>query len=434
MRYLLFVLVAAAALAPAGAQEFKVKDEKKDDKKEVLTTVSEIAGKGIEQWIKEIGSKDPSKRENAMRTVLLFGPAKAYQAVPALIAELKRHSATSPIDMSVRVSGAAALSTALAGVKEPDPRYIKDAVAILRLFLRDPQAVVKMRALQALPRLGPEASAAIPEVILLVRDPDTWETRQAAIQTLAVLAADPKNLPPGNVLGALYKALHDSSSQVRLAALEALGRMGAPGDLSQKSGLLRELELASKDPDPNVQIVSHLAIMTAKQSITTDHLQAIAKMLKHPDVSVRGQATDALALAGNKGKPVAASLLPLLDDPSTGVVSKAMLALVRIEYSAAMPAIARLLKHPNVMLRVEAANTLGIAGPMGKAEAPALVMALDDPNAAVIASCIVALARLEYTGAVPALHKLIEDPKQSEDIKKAAKDAVDILQKMEKKK
>jgi HEAT repeat protein len=436
MRHVLLVLVAACCgTLPLSAQvKDDPKDDKKDDKKEVVTApVTEIAGKGLEQWIKEIGSTDPSKRENAMRTVLLFGPQKAYAAVPALIAQLKKHTPKNPIDLTVRSTGALSLSTALSGVKGPDPKYLRDTVAILRGFLKDPQAVVKMRALQALPRLGPDALAALPEVILLVRDPDTFETRQHAVQTLAALTADPKNLPDAKVLNALYKALDDSASQVRLAALQALARVGSVGELSQKTFMIRELEAAGRDPDPIVQIVSHLALMTVRQSITQDQLTAIARMLKHSDQTVRTQAAQALALAGAKGRTTGPSLLPLLDDPEPEVVSTAMSALVRLEYWLALPAIAKLLRHPNPALRAEAAKTLGSAGTTARSEAPAIMAALDDANSVVVASCIIALVRLEHTGAVPALLRLADDSKQGEEIKKAARDAAELIQKGDKK-
>src|SRR5262249_18727423 len=150
------------------------------------------AGKKLDYWIKEISSKDPSKRENAMRAVVGFGPAKAQQAVPAILAELKKHTAKQPIDLSVRASAAAALGTILSA-KDADPKHIKDAVTILRRLCRDEQVVVRIRAVQSLARLGPEAASAIPDVIAVAQDQDTWDAREAGLKTLTVLCqADSK--------------------------------------------------------------------------------------------------------------------------------------------------------------------------------------------------------------------------------------------------
>src|SRR5262245_39153732 len=106
MRIALSTLTVFAWLCAAGmAQDAK----KKDDKAQKPAEVTEVAGHDLKHWVGEIASKDPSKRELAMRMVLGFGPEKAQQAVPAVVAELKKHNKPVPIDLSVRVSGAVAL-------------------------------------------------------------------------------------------------------------------------------------------------------------------------------------------------------------------------------------------------------------------------------------------------------------------------------------
>jgi HEAT repeat protein len=524
MRYAMIALMAFCLGLPIGAQELK-QGAKKEAKPDVPPPITEIGGKNIEQWIKDIQASDPSRREVAIRTVLMFGPQKSYAAVPELLKELKKHTPNTPIDMNTRMNGATALAEALNGVKEPDPKYVKDAVAIMRRFLKDPQAPVKMRALQALPRLGAAAQSALPEVILLVRDPDTWETRQAAVQTLMVLAADPKKLPDGKVLYALYGSinspwgLHDSSNQVRLAAVQALAVLGVPGEMAQKSYLIHELEkVAAKDPEPLVQIYAHLALMTVKKAISYDQVAPIAKLLthrdvmvrrqaaaalgmagallqskdkkerdqaaaalglgsvkglnvasalinalddpdpgvvttcigalvsmnyhteaaltpiagllKHKDAAVRAQAAQALALAGPKARGAASLLIAGLDDPNPAVVGISMNALVQMKLSGAeLSPVAKMLKHSSALLRAQAAQALGQAGSEGSAVAPALIEALDDRDPGVVEACVIALAQLKYNGAVPALHRLAADLRQSEYLRKLALNAVELIQK-----
>ena len=373
MRPLLFALTAAFALGlTAGAQDAKKKDDKESSFKDRPPEITEVGGKGIEQWVKEIASKDPSKRETAMRTVLLFGPDKAYQAVPTLLQELKKHTDRTPIDLSVRLSGTTTLATILAGVKEPDPKHLKDGVAILRGFLKDNQVAVRHRAVQALPRLGPDSRAAVDDVIKLAADPDTWETRQAALQTLTVLAADPKAGPPVKVLNAVTRGLNDSSHQVRFAAVQALAVLGAPADAVARGGMVKTLEgVASRDADPSNRLWAHMAIMTVEQKITDDRLGAVAKMLRHDDAAVRLQAAQALSMAGPAATKVAT---------------------------------------------------------------PPLIAALTDADPAVVSGSIVALAQLGANSAIPSLRKLADDPMQVDTIKKAAADAIDHLQSAGKKK
>src|SRR5438128_194256 len=63
-----------------------------------------VAGRTLEYWISEISSRDQSKSQNAIRAVMLFGPERAYQAVPVILDRLKKHSPATrqPVDLSVR--------------------------------------------------------------------------------------------------------------------------------------------------------------------------------------------------------------------------------------------------------------------------------------------------------------------------------------------
>ncbi len=368
MRCIPFALAVAAWLGTAAAgQDLKKPDPSRTDDpaQKDDPPVHEVSGKTFDQWVREIHAKDPSRREAAIRTVVLFGPEKASKAVPEILFELKRHTPTTPVDTSVRVNGTLALGAILGDARDPDPKHCKDAVAILRGFLKDTQSIVRYRAAQALPRLGPEARAALPEVLTMVRDPETWETRQAALQALVVLAADAQGPPSPTMLNALTKALADPSHQVRFAALQAMAVVGTPGEVSAKTGMIRTLEgVATKDVDPSVQLWAHMALMTVKQAITNDHLLPIAKMLRHDDPAVRTQAAQALAMAG----------------------------------------------------------------PQAKATVGTVAAALNDPDPVVVGNCIIALTRMEASSAVPALRKLANDPTQNDALKKAAADAIEQIQ------
>ncbi len=420
MRYLLSAMLALGLCLPAAAQGAKTKEEKKEE-----GDVKEIAGKDIDQWIKELDSRDPSRRETAMITVLRFGPFRGYKAVPVLLAELKKHipEKNSHIDLSVRVSGTQTLVALLSGVKEPDPKYVKEAVTILKRFLKDSQAVVRICALKELPKLGPEARVAVPEVLALVKDFDTWGVRHAAIRSLTALTADPDKLPEPKIIQALCQRLHDDASHdVRMAALEALALLGTPGELSQKQYLIRELEIAAKDRDAQVQIYSHLALMTVKQSITGDQVVAISKLLSHSDVTVKKVSAQALALAASmlehkdkavkeqvaqalgltgKSKGVIPALLGGLDDPNPAVVVACLQTLALMKHvEAAQSSIANMLKHKDPAVRVQAAQTLGQAGIKAKAMGPLLLKGLDDPDADVKAACAIALVNMEYVNTI----------------------------------
>lgn len=365
MRYVLLAILAAALLAlPARAQVGKKKNSKTDTPPEMKEKkgketkgtpsqppeITEIAGKTIEQWTRAIHSKDPSRRAAAIRTILGFNSKRAYKAVPALIEELKKHRPGYPVDLSVRVTGAEVLATILSNTKDPDAKHVRDAVAILRGFLKDSQAIVRVRALQALPKLGPAARAALPEVKKLVRDPDTYEVRVAALLTLVPLAHEAKGPPAPDVLQTIYTALNkdrEHAAQVRYTALKALASLGVPGDLAQKAPIIRYLDsIAERDPDPSVQLWAHMALMTVKQSVTTEHLNPVARFLKHDDVVVRIQAAQALSMARTLGRPVAGSVLQGLEDTDPNVVVNCIIALVSMEDFAAIPTLQKIKNDP----------------------------------------------------------------------------------------
>ncbi len=323
------------------AQEPKKKDDKKDPPSEKEFVVHDIGGKSLDQWIDEISSKDPSKREAAMRTVLGFGPEKSQKALPALVAELKKHTLSSPIDISGRLSGMASISAILNSMKEPPPdKMLKDLAAIFRVMLKDDQALVRTRAVQLLPVIGPEAKSALPEVIATCAFPGTWEVRQAALQTLGVIGGD-KNGPDFNVGLALNKALLDNSYLVRFAALQAVGKLGPPTNPNQNSTMLRTLNsLATDKKDRGIQIWAHMALMTLKKKVTTEHLTPIKNLLSDEDAMIRSQAAQAIGMLGEEGKPAIPMLCSLLKDTEPeDVIGSCLVALGSIKADTAVKAI-----------------------------------------------------------------------------------------------
>ncbi len=225
--------------------------------------INQIGGKSLEEWIKEITSKDPSKGEKAIRTILLFGPDRAVDAVPILISQLKKHPKVVILDSRFRVHGIIALGIILGGAEKPDPKLIGDTVTVLTRFLvTDTQAIVQFRAAQGLGRIGPEAKPAIPKLIAAANDLSTWETREAAVTALGFIARDPKIAPTDEVLNALIKRLGDPASPIRLAAVKSLLWVGGSADPKKKAMLVKGLKFHTlNDPDPRVRIWGCLAIM-----------------------------------------------------------------------------------------------------------------------------------------------------------------------------
>src|ERR1035438_2165385 len=90
------------------------KDTSKEPKTPEYKEPTEVLGKTFSDWMKDMKSTDPSKREIAMKTIVQFGPKKAYEAVPEIIRQLERHTLKNQgIDLSMRVNGLIALTMIL---------------------------------------------------------------------------------------------------------------------------------------------------------------------------------------------------------------------------------------------------------------------------------------------------------------------------------
>jgi HEAT repeat protein len=362
MRFALFALAGSLVVCAAAAGQ----DTKKND---APTEVKEVAGKTLEQWIKEIHGPDPSKREHAMRMVLGFGQAKSQRAVPAILDELKKHKPLEPIDLSVRIAGTIALGTILtyveadpkqsADIKVPDAKEVKEAAAILKTFCNDEQVIVRTRAVQALARLGPILLTAQKEIIHVAEDKATWEARQAGLETLAIVGLvkekvlEKEKALPKEILGIFYKRIDEKiekSMQVRITAAKALAQFTIPPSNAEHAFLLKKLKMVTEDPEPSVRIWGHLAMMTVKlktelkKELDPEHLAAIAKMVAHNDPVIRIQAAQSLALCGPKAARVSDSLIAALDDPDTNVVASCIVALVHLEAKNAVPALEEVAK------------------------------------------------------------------------------------------
>jgi HEAT repeat protein len=450
---LLFLCAAAFGQGP------QKKDEKPGDDPKKAPEVNEVGGRKLNEWIADISSKDPSKREHAMRMVLGFGPAKAQKAVPAILAELKKHNKPAPIDLSVRINGAVALGTILSAVEKPDTKHLEEAVTILKGFTKDPQVIVRTRAVQSLAQLAPRSEKvqdALDDIIRVCADTETWQARQAGIEALLVLtlvkSATSKEAPPPRVVNAFHKALGDNSMQVRTVAVQSMAQLKHLGN-AEDARRVKALEaIATRDPEPSLHLLGELALMTAKEKIGTEHLAPVIKMLHNADPAVRIQAAQSLgligrskipdpkdptdpkkavhALVGKERKHIKDELIAGLDDSDINVAAACIGALFQMEPDDSIQPIAQMLNHKEPARRAQAAQVLAALGTKAKAAngvEELLILRLADNNNGVVVHCINALAQMVSLNAVPALQNLAMDPKQEEFIKTAANDAIKII-------
>lgn len=350
MRFAIFASFAlawtTASRTPEAASQSKTSGSKGT---ESTAEAPRVGGKTLEQWSKEFSAKDPSRREAAIRAVLGFPPKVGVKAIPGLLAEYKRSIPASPTDFSVRANLCIVLSELFASGETIDPKLEAETAVLLIRQLRDPEAILRLRAAQALASLGPEAKGAIPDLLNLIRERSSYEIRQAAANTLGAIAYDKKAGPHLPSLQALYKALDDPAFQVRLAAIRSLSILGPPGDPSQTPGYVKALEpTATKDPEPALQIWARVAIIGAKGEFGDDMLGPIAEFTKNGDAVVRAQAIQALGSIGPKAKSKVGAIANCLGDAEPSVKTVAVWALGRMEAAAIphLPALERIAADP----------------------------------------------------------------------------------------
>jgi HEAT repeat protein len=111
------------------------------------------------------------------------------------------------------------------------------AVPYLALLVEESDPGTRYLAAQALGKIGDEAEAAIPSLLIALRADDMY-LRMAITGTLIAIG-DPA--VPG-----LVKALFDSNKAVRRAAAKALGKIGSPR-------AIKPLQVAVNDADATVR-------------------------------------------------------------------------------------------------------------------------------------------------------------------------------------
>lgn len=347
MRLLLAVLFIGWTATLASAQTTKGKTPSKEP---IPTYPGKIAGKSFEEWVKEIASKDPSKSEMAFSALRAFPPAISIKAIPNLLNELRKPP---PIDLSVRCNVCVVLADLLASGEPIEPKWKAESVRMLTPLLRDPQAILRFRAVVALGSAGPDARAAIGEIHFMLRDNATWEAREAAATALGLIAHDPTNGPSLEVLKHLYGLLNDRAYKVRMAAVHSLSLLG-PSDATNKelvdNYVAALLPVATKDPEPGLQIWARVAIIGATKDFKAANIDPIAKHATSSDPVVRVQAVQAIGTLGTHAKANVPILINCLGDPDLSVQSSAIWALGRMETAAfnAVPILQKMIDDPTV--------------------------------------------------------------------------------------
>jgi HEAT repeat protein len=330
----LFLLLGASQAAHAQA----TKDTKS-------TQEAMLGGKTLTQWIREFQDRDPSIRENAVRSVPHFG-LDGRKALPGLIEEF--HST----DSGIRANAANAV-----GLLGLDEKNLKAGVTGLTRLLKDTQAVVRLQAVTALGHIGPAASDALPTLASIGKDSTSWEIRRAVAFALGAVGQD-RSSPDTRAVNALVNALSDASAPVRLEAVKAFLRLGPPAQAVAKKSAIQGLQRLFTDRDDIVIIWARVAVMRLDQ-VSETYLSAITQYLKNADAALRSEAATALGTIGLAAKAHVPDLQEAIDKEkeAPAVVLASLWALTRMG-DGGKKVLTKLTKHENPDIKKAAADAL----------------------------------------------------------------------------
>ncbi|MCS7272209.1 MAG: HEAT repeat domain-containing protein, partial [Gemmataceae bacterium] len=288
-----------------------------------------IAGKGVNEWLKEVDDPDPGKREMALTTLPAFGP-DAIKVCSKKIVERMR------VEKDHGVRMAAYRTAVMLGLDERD---IKDAITILANAVDQgvPGSQTRLAAVQTLAAFGPKAESAVAALTGVVCQDPAYVTRQAVAHALGRVGGNETYGPNVRALNRLAGTLaSDVAAAVRLEALQSLVLLGPPWtgprkdakspppiDWKQAAYVAERMRERLQTPkgkggeiDPQIEIWVRVVLMRFDpKEIGDTHLNAIARHLSSSELGPRLQALQALSLfaeqaAGGKRLDAVVALLP----------------------------------------------------------------------------------------------------------------------------
>jgi HEAT repeat protein len=253
-----------------------------------------VGGKSLKQWIEEIHSLDPSRRENAIRTIHMLKGAE--EAIPALIERVEKDNDSSP-----RVNAVMALG-AIDFTKEEDVKRAVNALAIR--LTTDSQSIIRFQCALVLGRFGARARPALSALIQATRDMGSWEIRKAAVfaltRTMTDVTATVNPLAVDALTSRMYNV--EPSTLVRLEATMSICSIGKVS-LDESKKIVAALKTAEKDKEVAIQIWALVGMCVHDNRLTKNDIATLNKFLKHKDLPARTHAARAIGTIASVGNP-----------------------------------------------------------------------------------------------------------------------------------
>jgi HEAT repeat protein len=300
---------------------------------------------GAARLLVALEDAEPELRIAAARSI---GRCRLVEGLALLVHRLD--SVASEVDFESE-DEVLALTEALIAVAEPrvgdDGRVTEQAVELLRSHLEGAVETARLAIAKVLGCIGRREDTQL--VTFLLKDPSAL-VRRAAVDALA-------RLEPGTAAEPLRLALADEAATVRIAAAVALGS-------SASDAVIEDLQRLAEDDDPRVRAAAVRALGhrfgnaedEAQHSATARTLEtALAD-----EALVALAAVEALGEIG--GEEGACRVVALLERPEPELVREAVICIGRHGKVGELDMLVPLVSHADWSVRAEAIQTLADRG------------------------------------------------------------------------
>ena len=343
---LLALFVAAVVNAePRAPQEKKEPDKKDPDKKEPtkppeIKWPSEISGKDISGWVKDLDDPDPTIREYAARMLPQFGPAASKSNVSKAL--LRRMTAEK--DPGVR----AAVYGAVGGNQMENDADNQTALRLLSAVIDNPAGphagALRAMAVQTVAQFGSRGKDAIPALTGQALGDTAYQTRQYIAIALGQVGFNETTGPNMLALSRLADKLPtDDSAAVRMEAMRSLLLLGPPWSAPKQPGakmppptdtksvdiIIKHMRARVGDPknklqptekDKQVEIWARLVMMRFDpKEVNDENLDAFARYLTGADLGAKIQALQAIAMIGEGASKKVTDVVRVMEEKDAPV-------------------------------------------------------------------------------------------------------------------
>ncbi|HEY2784491.1 MAG TPA: HEAT repeat domain-containing protein [Fimbriiglobus sp.] len=327
-----------------------------------ITYPTDIGGKRLPDWVRDLSDRDPAVRETAIKVIPAFGPDAVLPSTRGLIARANDE------DTGVKVNAIIALGAIGARTRE-EAKPIVDALK-LAIANSGVGRVERLHAARSLANYGILANDAISILAGISHDP-SWETRRTVAMALGRVGQVPapaaprvkgtdrkpkeaemdRWTPSDKAVSTLKSMMSDDlCAQVRLEAVQSLVLLGPPEVPPElyvaavtplyntvSSRLKRE-----KDKGVLIWLVM-LQMRLNGADLSDDNIKKISDNLSDESVNVRVHALSALGLLGDKARPALTAIANSLQAKEPITVAAAITCLAALG-DLSKPVIAELLK------------------------------------------------------------------------------------------